>query len=230
MARAARPGMGASPVWPAGLLAAAVCGIAMGFGVHALVAAAMGVVVWAAAGASRAGGGWRAAAAGVGWLLVLGVAWAIALPVLTPRGPISRQVSCVSNLKQLGLALAQYASDYDDHWPPGAEWCDDILLYTKGPSVYVCPPSHAEPCSYAYNERAVGPTPASPPEGAVVLFDSRAGWNLTGSIGDVVPRHNDGANLLFTDGHVKWSRADGLLRQQWGPDPRDGQGVTDGDR
>ena len=41
----------------------------------------------------------------------------------------------------------------------------------------------------------------------VLLYESqRAGENLVGDEFDVDMRHSGGANFVFTDGHVKWSR------------------------
>jgi prepilin-type processing-associated H-X9-DG protein len=36
--------------------------------------------------------------------------------------------------------------------------------------------------------------------------------------GRIVPRHIDGANLAFTDGHVKWLRPEAILPSMFNPD------------
>jgi len=44
----------------------------------------------------------------------------ILLPALGKARDSARQVLCTSNMRQLGLALAQYAADNDDFYPPNA--------------------------------------------------------------------------------------------------------------
>ena len=62
-----------------------------------------------------------------------------------------RQRSCLSNLKQFGLGLKQYAQDFDEKYPwqvgrtePGEAWRDLGLLYPNyitAIGVYLCPSS-----------------------------------------------------------------------------------------
>lgn len=49
-------------------------------------------------------------------LFVLGVLAAMLLPALGKAGS-SRRIQCVSNLKQISLALRMWANDHDNHWP-----------------------------------------------------------------------------------------------------------------
>jgi len=73
--------------------------------------------------------------------------------------------------------------------------------------------------SYAYSEGldrckvALVPRPAE----AVMLFGSQPGTNQAGGRGLVVPRHNNGANLAFADGHAKWVSAQNLDGLLWDP-------------
>ena len=81
-----------------------------------------------------------------------------------------RRASCMSNMKQLGLALSQYTQDYGT-LPPGATashpsgWREAIYPYVKSTGVYRCPDdqrdnSHASPDnlpkSYAANALCFG--------------------------------------------------------------------------
>ena len=49
---------------------------------------------------------------------VIGVLAALLLPALGRARQRARTVACISNLKQLGVAFAMYAADYNDSWPP----------------------------------------------------------------------------------------------------------------
>lgn len=56
-----------------------------------------------------------------------------------------RRIVCLSNVKQLGLAFAQYVQDYDMRYPvgPGTHrgggWAGAIYPYVKSTGVYRCP-------------------------------------------------------------------------------------------
>lgn len=77
----------------------------------------------------------------------------------------ARRASCMSNMKQLGLALAQYTQDYGGDLPNEASsggngWREAIYPYVKSTEIYRCPDdqrdnNHASPVnllkSYAAN-------------------------------------------------------------------------------
>jgi hypothetical protein len=46
---------------------------------------------------------------------------AILFPVFARVRESARRASCQSNLKQIGLAISQYAQDYDEHCPVGEQ-------------------------------------------------------------------------------------------------------------
>ncbi len=73
------------------------------------------------------------------------VAGAFLLPVFSRSDPPGRRSSCQSNLKQIGLAFAQYTQDYDEKFPPVAAqgsaygWADLLQPYTKSTRIFQCP-------------------------------------------------------------------------------------------
>ena len=50
-------------------------------------------------------------------IAIIAILAAILFPVFAKAREKSRQTSCLSNLKQLALAMAQYAQDYDEVLP-----------------------------------------------------------------------------------------------------------------
>ena len=74
---------------------------------------------------------------------------AILFPVFARARENARRVSCLSNEKQLGLGMLQYAQDYDEKFPNLANvstgqsgfytWDDAIYPYVKSNQVYQCP-------------------------------------------------------------------------------------------
>ncbi len=79
-------------------------------------------------------------------ILILG---AMVLPVLEKATKKAEAVSCLSNIRNIGLAAIMYADDYDGHYPPAVvdipnstyANCWDILLlpYLRSNEIFICP-------------------------------------------------------------------------------------------
>src|SRR3982751_5344949 len=92
-------------------------------------------------------------------IAIIAILAAILFPVFAQAREKARQTACLSNTKQLGLAVAQYVQDYDEMLPMGAwgttvngvsvgsRWYRDIYPYVKNLGVYVCP-SKADDTGY----------------------------------------------------------------------------------
>jgi prepilin-type N-terminal cleavage/methylation domain-containing protein/prepilin-type processing-associated H-X9-DG protein len=101
-------------------------------------------------------------------IAIIAILAAILFPVFARARENARRASCQSNMKQLGLAMIQYAQDYDEKFagisgPPGLPtrstpiasagglnyyatngnywegWAAKIYPYVKNEQVYVCP-------------------------------------------------------------------------------------------
>jgi prepilin-type N-terminal cleavage/methylation domain-containing protein/prepilin-type processing-associated H-X9-DG protein len=95
-------------------------------------------------------------------IAIIAILAAILFPVFAQARDKARQASCLSNCKQLGLALMMYANDYDDTLPPAkigasppfrhecaatgegyplypAFWQDVIIPYSKNRDILRCP-------------------------------------------------------------------------------------------
>jgi len=130
----------------------------------------------------------------------------ILFPVFARAREKARQASCQSNLKQLGLAVMMYASDYDEQLPIADNWCECLYPYTMNRDIFRCPSHNGTRCGYVFNrhlDRARTVYVNAPAE-TVVVFDGEGGWNATGDEETVSYRHNGGCNMAFMDGHVKW--------------------------
>ncbi len=111
------------------------------------------------------------------WRILLGVCGllflaAILFPVFqrVPENSFRPQTGCVSNMKQLGLALIQYEQDYNETLPERASstssgWREAVYPYVKSTNVYRCPDdprdnsrasSNNLPKSYAANALCFG--------------------------------------------------------------------------
>lgn len=120
-------------------------------------------------------------------IAIIAILAAILFPVFARARENARRTSCISNLKQMGLATMQYTQDYDEslpvalysvpngfNYPDGKEWQPDILYwpqmiypYHKSTQVFFCPsspdPTRTDPrrLNYGANEVVIvyGSTP-----------------------------------------------------------------------
>ena len=74
-------------------------------------------------------------------IAIIAILAAILFPVFAQARSKARQTTCVSNLKQVGLAIVMYTQDYDEMFPLGAYnppgqpiamWYDLVEPYVKG--------------------------------------------------------------------------------------------------
>ena len=78
-------------------------------------------------------------------IAIIAILAAILFPVFAKAREKARQSSCLSNLKQLSLAMLQYAQDYDERFPQrdvGPYWYGWPALiqpYVNNWQVFVCP-------------------------------------------------------------------------------------------
>ncbi len=89
-------------------------------------------------------------------IAIIAILAAILFPVFAKAREKARQASCQSNLKQVGLAIAQYMQDYDEKYPYAGNGTDDpyvavnvcgwrgwlsnvVMPYVKNNQLFVCP-------------------------------------------------------------------------------------------
>jgi prepilin-type N-terminal cleavage/methylation domain-containing protein len=87
-------------------------------------------------------------------IAIIAILASILFPVFARARENARRTSCLSNSKQLGLALMQYAQDYDERLPLVTnvntnnsnvwKWMDGLFVYTKSTTVFTCPSAQEE--------------------------------------------------------------------------------------
>ena len=189
-------------------------------------------------------------------------------PVCARAREKARQTSCLSNIKELTLAMLMYVGDYDERLPmcrypndsylpsPATgtlctwSWPQVTEPYIKNWQVFECPSddrnrprytngstTNMEKWSYGRNygyfngdkRRVMDPWKLAEfqePAGTIMIGEAddcnRCGprspnWPAGGGSvsvdklmgGYLDPRHNDGMNFSFHDGHAKWSKYGG---------------------
>jgi len=76
-------------------------------------------------------------------IAIIAILAAILFPAFARARENARRTSCLSNLKQIGLGLAQYSQDYDSLLVPtsanSVSWTQLIQPYVKSTQMFACP-------------------------------------------------------------------------------------------
>ncbi len=84
-------------------------------------------------------------------IAIIAILAAILFPVFATARDKARQASCISNVKQINLAILQYVQDYDETFPLNAteyvgeqfiydySWVKNVQPYVKSLQVFICP-------------------------------------------------------------------------------------------
>ncbi|MFH0796258.1 MAG: DUF1559 domain-containing protein [Candidatus Omnitrophota bacterium] len=158
-------------------------------------------------------------------IAIIALLAAMLLPALSQAREKARQASCISNLKQIGLAFVMYADDSDDYTPYAYDpntGGDGPLCWNSALSPYVggsgekrigidiirCTSARALWCTYAMTW-SVGYkklTQLAQDPKYWLVADAKyyavatAGWL---PIDNLELRHSSMANVLLADGHVE---------------------------
>ena len=95
-------------------------------------------------------------------IAIIAILAAILFPVFAKAREKARQTSCLSNIKQMGLAMLSYVQDYDERFcfsvdlqgsGTADDMCFDNLLvpYCKNQQMFVCPSRRTMQVGYGYN-------------------------------------------------------------------------------
>jgi prepilin-type N-terminal cleavage/methylation domain-containing protein/prepilin-type processing-associated H-X9-DG protein len=85
-------------------------------------------------------------------IAIISILAGILLPVFSKAREKGRQITCISNLKQLGYAVMMYTDDYDETLPPLVQpgsgggnpdddyiWTSSIMPYVRNQTIFICP-------------------------------------------------------------------------------------------
>jgi prepilin-type N-terminal cleavage/methylation domain-containing protein/prepilin-type processing-associated H-X9-DG protein len=137
-------------------------------------------------------------------IAIIVVLMAILFPVFAHAKNKAYQVGCTANLRQLQLAVRQYCTDHDGHFPLQVvpadvpyRWVDAIYPYGNSKAVYACPlnPVTADPdsrpdpaaplpeTSYYYCAYTLGGIEEMTVSNAAATISIMDGWFLEGQGG-----------------------------------------------
>jgi prepilin-type N-terminal cleavage/methylation domain-containing protein len=83
-------------------------------------------------------------------IAIIAILAAILFPVFGKAREKAREVQCISNMRQVGLALRMYLQDWDERYPPASLWKTRLQPYMKSTELFKCPSRPQLPWYYGH--------------------------------------------------------------------------------
>jgi len=153
------------------------------------------------------------------FLLLIPIMAAMLLPALAKAKAKAQSIHCMSNVKQLNLAIIMYADDHQGQFPSADKWCDLVKPYLGGSdAAFRCGSAPNDRCSYAFNAALAGlklPDVLSPAQ-TILVFSSANGWNSSGDSSALKPHsHGNAFTYGCVDGHAEIRRPGSQTTLKW---------------
>lgn len=78
-------------------------------------------------------------------IAIIAILAAILFPVFAKAREKARQITCASNLKQMGLAFFMYNADYDETYVTNPYWKSKLQPYIRNTQINYCPSRRNKP-------------------------------------------------------------------------------------
>jgi len=114
----------------------------------------------------------------------------------------ARAVICLSNVKQLGLAMLLYETDNDYMLPPANNWENSLAPYVENPKAFSCKKKHSYALMNTMPNVSFANIGLDEMAKILVLYPAPLGVTQ-GNQSDCVYVHNNKACVAFADGHAE---------------------------
>jgi len=153
---------------------------------------------------------------GAGCCGIVGVFAVLGLPVFMQARAAAQTTRCMSNTKELALAVTLYSIDNNDLAPPADRWLDGVKKYASGNDPTFCPSARAqskEATGYAFNIDLGGKNTnkVEHKETTALIFDTTVQGRNAASGLETLPspgRHRrgdkQGNNVAYVDASAKF--------------------------
>lgn len=156
-------------------------------------------------------------------IAIIAILAAILFPVFAKAREKARQASCFSTSRNIAQSLQVYCVDYDGYLP--TKTADDFWRFVRERSrgsIPACPSWNYTDTGgmygYGFNSALLGLRLEAQPVMIPMSLDWDDGFFTVKGLHDVcvqtpLIRHNDGANVVFVNGQVKWQGNDTIVTQ-----------------
>jgi prepilin-type N-terminal cleavage/methylation domain-containing protein/prepilin-type processing-associated H-X9-DG protein len=139
-------------------------------------------------------------------IAIIAILAGLMLPALARAKEKSRSISCLSSIRQIGIASVIYAQDHDETLPTSshenASWVETLQPYTSGTNLWRCPSdsNRKRPYSFAINNFLLPPSTNSttPNFSKTTLIPSPSETLHMGECADAYDRSD---HFHFAQGH-----------------------------